>query len=223
MGIAKAGKMTTKVLPSREGTLPVEANAETNTLFSKIRRVKGRGVSYLNSQNLRPIRYVENAVENEVHRSAEVNFGSHDHLVRVDYKIGDRQGHQQFRYANDGLDVVGAIYLMRQLPFSLGRKVCFDAYGIRRLWRVFGRVEGREHLSLPIGEFEAWHLSGLAVRLDDHQQRREVHVWISDDQRRLPLAAVASIDLGSVRAKLVAFSRPGERKVKTEGKEKLKW
>jgi hypothetical protein len=223
MGIAQAGRMTMKVLPVREGKLPIEVSAQTNTFFSKVRRVRGHGVSYLHSQNLRPIRYVENAVENDVHKSAEVSFTAHDHHVRVDYKIGERQGHNQFRYANEGLDVAGAIYLIRQLPLKQGSSLCFDVYGIRRLWRVSGRIEGREHVSLPIGEFEAWHLSGLAVRLDDHQQRREVHVWITDDQRRLPLAAVAAIDLGAVRAKLIAFSRPGEKKVRTEGKEKLKW
>ena len=64
------------------------------------------------------------------------------------------------------------------------RHAGFDVYGIRRMWRVWGTVAPREHVSLPVGEFDAWHLAGQAARLDIPQARREVHVWISDDVRR---------------------------------------
>jgi hypothetical protein len=101
--------------------------------------------------------------------------------------------------------------------------VCFDVYGIRRMWRMSGKVEGKEHVSLPVGEFDTWHLVGEAVRLDNHSLRREVHVWITADERRLPVAALGAIDLGAVRATLTGFSRPGGKKAKAEGKESLKW
>jgi len=223
MGIAQAGKMTMRVLPPKDGKLPIEVATQTNTFFSKVRRVKAVATSYLDPKTLRPVRYVEDAMENDVRKYAAVSFTAVDHQVRVDYKIGDRSGQNRFRYANEGLDVAGAVYLMRQMPLKQGTQLCFDVYGIRRLWRISGKVEAREHVSLRLGEFEAWHLSGTAVRLDDHQQRREVHVWISDDQRRLPLVAVGAIDLGAVRATLIAFSRPGDKKARAEGKQNLKW
>lgn len=219
---AHAGRMSMRVFPEKDGALPVEVRAETNTFFSKIRRVKGVGTSYLNPKTLRPLRYTEDAVENEVHKTAEVTF-LRDRRVHVDFAIGNRTGVGDFRYANDGLDVAGTIYLMRQLPLEKGEPVCFDAYGIRTLWRVSGKVEGKEHVSLPIGEFEAWHLSGVAVRLDDFNQQREIHVWLSDDQRRLPLAAVGVIDLGAVRATLTAYARPGDKRARAENKGDMKW
>ncbi|MBI3184768.1 MAG: DUF3108 domain-containing protein [Myxococcales bacterium] len=220
---AQAGKLTLKVLPQKNGALPVEVHAVTNTFFSKVRRVKGGGTSYLSPRTLRPSRYVEDATENEVRKTADVTFRSKDHQVKVVYTIGGGRGETEYRYAHDGLDVVGTIYLMRQLPLKEGMEVCFDAYGIRRLWRVFGKVAAREHVSLPVGEFDTWHLSGQAVRLDDHRWRREIHVWITDDERRLPLVAVGAIDLGAVRATLNAFTRPGDKKARAEGKENLKW
>ncbi len=223
MGIAQAGKLTMKVLPTQGGKLPIEVSTQTNTFFSKVRRVKALATSYLDPKTLRPVRYVEDAVENEVRKHATVSFTASDHQVRVEYKIGDRSGQSRFTYENDGLDVAGAVYLIRQLPLEEGSQLCFDVYGIRRLWRVSGKVEGREHISLRLGEFEAWHLSGTAVRLDDRRQRREVHVWISDDRRRLPLVGVGAIDLGAVRATLTAYSRPGEEKARAEGKQNLKW
>src|SRR6266852_3305946 len=201
----RAGKMTVRVLPQKDGQLPIQAEAETNTFFSKVRRVKGTATSYLNPKSLRPARYVEDALENGIRKTDE------------------RAEQAQFRYANDGLDAAGAIFLIRQLPFRPGGTVCFDAYGVRKLWRVTGKVEGKERVTLPLGEFDAWHLSGMAVRLDDPKHRREIHVWISDDARRLPLAVMGVIELGTIRATLTEVARPGEKRRRAEGQESLKW
>ncbi|RJS26994.1 DUF3108 domain-containing protein [Corallococcus sp. H22C18031201] len=221
---AKAGKMTMRVQRPANGALPVQVEAQTNTLFSKVRRVHGTAVSYLHPRTLRPSRYTEDATENETHRKVEVAFGAKDRSVKVDYQIGDRpRGVANYNFDKDGLDVAGSVYLLRQLPLKKDLQVCFDVYGVRRMWRMTGTVIQREHVSLPLGEFEAWHMSGTAVRVDRPSQRREVHVWISDDARRLPLAAVGTIDLGAVRATLTAVSRPGEKRIEAQGTEDLKW
>jgi hypothetical protein len=220
---AHAGKLYMQVHPTRDGALPVQVKAQTNTFFAKIRRVSGGGTSFLNPRTLRPFRYIEDTVEDEIRKYAEVQFSPKDHGIRVDYKTNDKPGHAEFKYANEGLDVAGAAYLVRQLPIEKDSRFCFDVYAIRRLWRLTGKAEAREHLSLPIGEFEAWHLSGVAVRMDDLRQRREVHIWISDDARRLPLVAMGVIDLGVVRATLSAYNRPKDKKVRAEGMETLKW
>jgi hypothetical protein len=220
---AQAGKMTMKVQRPENGSLPIQIEAQTNTFFSKVRRVKGVGVSYLHPKTLRPSRYTEDATENETRRKVNVAFEHKERSVKGDYVIGKKSGRLNFTYDKDGLDVAGAIYLMRQLPMKEGLPVCFDVYGIRRLWRMSGTVVKRERVSLPLGQFDAWYLTGTAVRLDKPSQKREVHVWISDDARRLPLVAVGTIDLGAVRATLTAYSRPGEKEKRAQGKEELKW
>lgn len=220
---AEAGKMTLRVLPSKDGNLPVEVRAQTNSFFSKIRRVKGVATSYLSQRTLRPNRYVEESTEDQVHRTADVAFRAKDRSVHLKYTINSRSGQSRFNYLHDGLDVLGGFYAMRQLPLREGLNVCFDAYGIRRMWRVSGKIEAKEQVTTSLGFFEAWHLAGEAVRLDDPRMRREIHVWISADDRRLPLAAVGTIDLGAVRATLTAYSQPGGKKERAQGKGSLKW
>ncbi|ATB27158.1 DUF3108 domain-containing protein [Melittangium boletus] len=220
---ATAGKMSMQVQKKQNGSLPVQVKVQTNSFFSKVRRVDATAMSYLHPKTLRSFRYTEDATENEVHRTVDVAFNPTKRSVRVDYVLRGKSGRNDYSYEHEGLDVAGSIYMMRQLPMKEGLPVCFDVYGVRRMWRMAGTVLKREHVSLPIGEFEAWHLSGTAVRLDRPSMTREVHVWISDDERRLPLAALGSIDLGTVRATLTSFSRPGEKLQQAEGKEALKW
>jgi len=221
---AQAGKMTMRVQKPKDGHLPVEVEAQTNSFFSKVRRVHGNATTYLHPRTLRPTRYIEDTTENEQRRKVEVAFGVKDRSVKVDYQIGQRpKGQFNYTYDKDGLDVAGSIYLLRQLPLKEDMQVCFDVYGVRRLWRMQGAVVKREQVTTPLGQFHAWHMVGTAVRLDRPKQKREVHVWISDDARRLPLAAVGTLDLGAVRATLTAVSRPGEKRQESGGEENMKW
>jgi hypothetical protein len=219
---AKAGTLKMRTLPVRDGALPVEVDVETNTFFSNVRRVQGTATSSLSTRTLRPVRYYEDAHENEWHRVADVQFQK-NHVAHLVSTVNGRSSEHDLHVGNDATDVVGAIYLMRQLPLKEGQAVCFDVYGIRRIWRVWGTVQPREHVSLPVGEFEAWHLAGEAGPTDDPGARRQIHLWVSDDARRLPLAALGTIDLGAVRATLTAFSRPGDAARKAENKGNLKW
>ncbi len=219
---AKAGKMVVRTLPLKEGTLPIEIHAETNTFFSKVRKVNGTVTSYLNPKTLRPTHYFEDSMEDSIHRVADVTYRK-DRTAKLISTINGAREESILKYGNDISDIGGAVHLMRQLPLREGQRICFDVYGIRRIWRVWGTVQPREHVSLPVGEFEALHLAGESARLDWPEARREVHIWVSDDARRLPLAALGAIDLGAVRATLVSYSRPHERQARAENKGNLKW
>jgi len=219
---AKAGTMTMRVLPVREGLMPIEVHAKTNTFFSKVRRVDGTGTSFLWPKTLRPARYYEDAQENEWHRVADVSFRKNK-TAKLISTINGAVSTAELTYGNDVSDVAGAVFLMRQLELKEGKSLCFDVYGIRRIWRVWGKVQPKEHVSLPVGEFETWHLAGEAARHDWQDARRDIHVWITADERRLPIAALGSIDLGAVRATLTSFSRPGDGSQKAENKGNLKW
>src|SRR4051812_46143844 len=82
---AQAGKMAMQVMPLKDGALPVRVQAQTNTFFSKVRRVNGQAVSYLNPKSLRPLRYTEDATENDVRKTQDVVFHPDQHRVDVHF------------------------------------------------------------------------------------------------------------------------------------------
>lgn len=221
---AKAGTMTMQTLPLRDGVLPLEVTVQTNTFFSKVRRVKGLARSDLSPKTLRPSRYFEDAHEDDIHRVADVAF-KRGGVARLQSTVnGGRTWTEDLPHGSDISDVASAVHLLRGLPLKEGQALCFDVYGIRRIWRVWGKVQPREHVNLPgVGEFDAWHLAGEAAWLGLPDARREVHIWVSDDARRLPLAALGMIDLGAVRATLKAVSRPGEKSTRADNKADIKW
>ncbi|AKU91219.1 DUF3108 domain-containing protein [Vulgatibacter incomptus] len=224
MGASAGNLVLIAMPPVGKGTsqeLPFRSLAASNSFFSKVRRVRGRSTSYVRAKDFHPRRYEEETNEGGVLRSAQVVFTrpSDGSLMKVDWLRDKEKGHANLRYQNDAFDPVSAAYMMRTLDFREGQSLCFDSYGIRKLWRLKGKVVGLEEVRVPAGTFQAWHVEGLAVRTDDPRSAREIHVWITNDERRLPVAALGVIDLGAVRAQLSSVGKgpdPSEESITAE-------
>jgi len=205
---ALAGKLVLLAHPPRDvlGSrhVVVRAMAASNSFFSKIRAIRGRASSTLDADTFRPIRYQEETQEGPHERSAVVRFEKEKGLrvVAVDYKRDGRAGKKRFPHPHEAFDPLSAFYALRTMDLAEGQEICFDAYGIRHHWRVSGTVKAVETVKVPAGVFQAYRLEGRAYRVDDPRRSREIHVWISADEKRLPLAALSVIDLGPVRAQL---------------------
>lgn len=205
---ALAGKLTLFAHPptGSEGSqeMILRALAASNSFFSKIRAVRGRSASHVRTESFRPRRYVEESQEGGVERSANVDFREEKRgkQVAIDWTRDKRKGKRRYPSDQDALDPVSAAYALRTLDLQVGQSLCFDAYGIRTLWRVQGQVKEVETVKVPAGTFQAYRLEGVATRVDDPKRTREIHLWISADERRLPLAALSILDLGPVRVQL---------------------
>ncbi|MDR0966407.1 MAG: DUF3108 domain-containing protein [Myxococcales bacterium] len=213
---ASAATMTMELLPRKgQGAAaiqPVALQAQTNTFFDKVRKVQARLVSDLDARTLFPKRLHEDiAVDDRAYRHA-ATFDAAQKRITVTWTSAQGSGGERVwpTDATDGraLDYLGAFYFFRALPLKVGERFCVDILGLRRLWRVEGSVVGREHASTPAGEFPVLRLSGKATRHDKPTDVRELHLWLSDDARRLPVAVMGVIDLGTLRAVLSSVRRP---------------
>ncbi|MGZ6125829.1 MAG: DUF3108 domain-containing protein, partial [Myxococcales bacterium] len=105
-------------------------------------------------------------------------------------------------------DMISTLYLLRRL--RLNQPVCLEVFAGRKIWKLTGELAARESIETPLGRLPSLRFDGEAVRLDDANVRRTAHVWISDDERRLPLAAIGEVKGKTIRAQLV--SAPGARR-----------
>jgi hypothetical protein len=85
-----------------------------------------------------------------------------------------------------------------------------EVFAGRKVWRLSGQMAAKESIDTPLGRFDTLRFDGDAVWIDDERLKRTAHVWVSDDERRLPLVAVGEVRGKVIRAQLV--SAPGVRK-----------
>ncbi|HLU68759.1 MAG TPA: DUF3108 domain-containing protein [Kofleriaceae bacterium] len=115
--------------------------------------------------------------------------------------------------AFDGHSVIGA---MRAWQAEEGQHSYFYVLIGRRLWQNTIRLTGRERVRTKLGRTDALRIDGVARRLtsdlreDRRKPPRYYTLWLSDDERRLPLLVEGKTEYGAVRAELVEHEAPSQ-------------
>lgn len=94
-------------------------------------------------------------------------------------------------------DGLAALYALRAAPLQTGAKFAMPITDDGAVYSVGVAVGAREHIKVPLGDFEAW---GLTMGISDAQQHpvgSNIGVWISTDARRLPLKLQADLPVGN--------------------------
>jgi hypothetical protein len=155
-----------------------------------------------------PLRYREDVDENDLHRGTELVFPPQNGSLSV--KATKNGEPEPFTLeAGAGVrDMISTLYVLRFLP--LQQPVCLEVFAGRKVWKLIGQMAEKETIDTPMGRFSTLRFDGEGVRVDDPKVRRSAHVWVSDDERRLPLVAIGEVKGKTLRAQLV--SAPGMRR-----------
>ena len=196
---------------SAGAVIPLAGRARNTARFGSLQRLVAVGLSWVDARTLRPERYREESDEDGRRRLTDVRFLPAGPEVALEQSDQGRPGRSTFRREGEALDPVSAMYLLRAARLAPGGRFCFDMVGNGRAWRVEGSVAAKpETFEVPAGRFAALRLDASARPADGRGASRPLHLWLSNDARRLPLAAVSEVELGPVTAKLVEV-RGGKR------------
>jgi len=101
--------------------------------------------------------------------------------------------------------ISGAMMALTQ-SFEPGKTYAFDVFAGSQRYVFAFEVEKREKIHLSIGDFDAWRIVPDVWYVSDGALRTEAHwtvLWISADERHLPLRIEAQAFIGYVRADLI--------------------
>jgi len=209
---AKIGTFSLQVQPGRgPDAWVVEAKAATAPFAANFYEVGARSTARL-GRALDSRGYDENATEAGVNRTTAIELPATSGRLKVRAtKQGDRDDYVVDAPAGTR-DLLSVLYAARAMALAPGAELCVPVFGARRMWTLRMKVIGRETVRTPAGEFRTLHLSGQAVRLDRAGPTREVHIWLSDDAERIPVAAFGQVQNKPVQAELVRRD-PGRRRL----------
>ncbi len=197
--------------------LLIQARGKTSDLVAtNARRVDGWS-SVLVTGDGRPVRYREELDEDTTHRSQTVEFPPRAGALLVQATTDGEPEPVSLAATPAAQDLLSGLFLVRRQELSPGTQLCADIYGARRMWRVQGKVADKpEQVETPLGKLEAIRVDTVATRTDDPRVVREGHVWITTDERRLPLVILANVRGRFLRAQLTEATagRPLHKKLR---------
>ncbi|HYE73430.1 MAG TPA: DUF3108 domain-containing protein [Blastocatellia bacterium] len=179
----------------------VETVGYVRSLFAE---VDNHYTSYVDVKTLLPYR-----VQNTTRQGTK----SDDTTVTID------QQRQSAKYSDGSeikllastYDLPALVYALRSRGLKTGEKAKFNTFYGTKIFEVEAEAKGTERLTTQAGEFDAVRIDLLAKGKDSQSYR--VRLWLSADERRLPLLITSKPSIGEVKAELAQVSISSDRKV----------
>ena len=148
-----------------------------------------------------------------------IREGKHKKQVNVEYLRDARQLH--FREIDEAVappkltkdevksdipecvqDPFSALYAFRRLTLAPGYEQAFKVGNDDKIKEVKSRVDGQEVIECPAGMFTAWRVTTAALMGGLFKEGGQFKIWLTADERKLPVQFEAKVHLGRAIGKL---------------------
>ena len=177
------------------------ARAESNSFFSKIYKVRNRIDSYWDTTGRFSWRYAEDRHEGSHHFKDEIVF-DHDRQ-EARYENG-----QTFPIPPQVQDALSSFYFTRFQALPLGGSILFDYHADKKSAPMMVKILGRDRIETPVGRFNCVAIEPVLNAGGIFKNTGRLVIWITDDERRMPVLMKSKVTIGSISVVLVDM-RPG--------------
>lgn len=202
----KAGTATLEVVNDKE-TLRVISTANSANWVSVFYKVEDRVETVLAKGKsdifvALPQNYRLKLREGRHRRDKEVIY---DHAQKkatfIDHLDNDRK---EFAISGHTFDPLSVLYYVRTLKLEVGRSVYMDIFDSKKLWNVEVQVLRKERISSILGEVDTLVVKPLMKSEGIFNRKGDMLIWITDDQKKLPVRMQTKVAVGSITATLVS-------------------
>jgi uncharacterized protein DUF3108 len=194
--MAVSGQMT------REGhdVYHIRSLAESSSLFSLFYPVRDMGETFVDVQALYPwyfhldqregARVMKRTVSFDQRRGVAIYWKNQGPAQEVEVPLGVQ-------------DSLSSFYVLRTLPLQVGQSVHLKTFSNGRLYDVEVQILRQEKVHAYWGLVDALVVRPLMRFEEILRQKGEVLIWVTDDERRLPVRLKTAIKVGSIEATLI--------------------
>ncbi|NTW60767.1 MAG: DUF3108 domain-containing protein [Nitrospirae bacterium] len=175
------------------------STARTTGMVDSVYTVRDTVQSFVNYLTLQSISYDLNSRHGKRKKQRKLLF---DHEKKtVTYSEGGSL--QTLDIPDDTQDALSSLYYIRSKPeFITGKAIMVDIHDSGKNWAIEVQVLGREKIKTPVGEFNTIKLKTYPKYEGVFMHKGEIFMWLTDDDRRIPVLMKSTITIGSIVATL---------------------
>jgi hypothetical protein len=205
--VGTAEIQTTPVTIEGKKFYQVRVEAKTSKALDLMWKMRDTISSTFDASALAPSRYVFNQRENSrvIDTVAKYNPAMKKWVVER-RQDGKKPRTYEFESQNT-VDPITAVYLARSADLKVGEKLLFNVFGGRYRYLLELAIERKEPVELESGKvIDTFKIVPKITNLDKAgyaNRMNEAAIWISADERRMPVKLTSKIFVGSVHMQLV--------------------
>lgn len=202
--VGRAFLTTEKVDYSGTPALHIRCNGGTSRLFEKFFRLKEDFQSWVSEDDARPLEFRRDTYENGYEADNRFIYDWPSGVIHANVKRGDRPRVQKDLPLSEGVyDLMAVVPLLRSKDYEKMApgdffyvKIAIDeaVYDIRI------RYLGKESVKVKkIGTMPSYSIACALLAGDIFDEGKELGVWLSEDERKIPLAINVPLRIGAVK------------------------
>ncbi len=188
---------------SPEG-LSIQSHATSASFISLFYKVDDIAVSILYPDGY-PKRSILKLQEGRHRRNKSTHFGipSGKGSQKVVYRnILDRKT-LEIHLSRKAYDPLSAFHEVRHRDLAVGESQFLTVFDNKKLWNVEVKVLRKERITLPSGEFVTIVIRPVLQSEGIFLKKGEFHIWLTDDDRKIPVMIKSKVTIGHFTAILV--------------------
>src|SRR5882724_1709938 len=179
----------------------VRVEAKTSAILDLFWKMRDTITSTIEAKSLAPTRFTFSQRENLKVIDTEAKFDRTAKKWSVHRDERTEVKKYEFDQPPNTIDPITAVYLARSQDFKVGDHLYFNIFGGKYRYLLDLEVERREKIQIASGSIDAFKIVPRIKNLmkDGYAERlNEGSVWISADERRIPVMLSSRIFVGSI-------------------------
>jgi len=203
MGIL-AGKATLEVEDTGPDIL-FKSRAVSSPMVSVFYKVEDTAVSSLKKGRHRTLpgilyNYRVRQSEGRHRKDREVIFElKRKKATHIDHLENKRQ---EYEIGKNTMDALTCFFHVRFLSLEIGKPVYARIFDNKKYYRMEVQVLRREEITTPLGSFKTILIKPILLTEGLFQRKGDVLIWLTDDEKRLPVLLETKVKIGSIKATL---------------------
>ncbi|MGH8187327.1 MAG: DUF3108 domain-containing protein, partial [Steroidobacteraceae bacterium] len=199
-----AGEITVTV----EGPTTFVARAETAPWMSRFFEAHDTFTTRTDA-DLLPVVHERDQQEGSRHLTRAFVYRHADNIIRIGRDAEHAAGEEgvALPLASSARDAISAVFYARTLPLATGNRYLIPVNEAGRNLVVDLAVAGRETITVQKREVAAIRLEPRMRRRVERRRPVTATLWVSDDERKVPVALDLDANFGRVRLELVSYQR----------------
>jgi Protein of unknown function (DUF3108) len=200
--LAGTASMAVKSQLTRNGheVYHIRALAESSPLFSVFYYVRDMTETFVDVRELYPWYFHLDQREGSRASQRTVAF---DQQRGVAIYTKDQETPQEVQVPLGVQDSLSSFYILRTLPLRVGQSIHSKTFSNGKTYDLEVQILRREKVEAYWGSVDALVVRPVMRFQDILRQKGEVLIWVTDDDRRIPLRMTTAIKVGSIEATLI--------------------
>ena len=203
VNVIKAGHAKLQVIGEEivdeNQTYHIKYTVKSNRYVDRLFYVRDQVDSWLDKNGLFTRKFMKNIREGSYRYKLEAKMNYIDSTLTSEDEV--------FQIDSEIRDPFSLFYYLRSIPLKVGQKLSFKTFDNGQFVDFHIIVHRKENVRVPAGRFRCLVIEPYRKGKTLFKQKGDMRIWLTDDERRLPVKIETKATFGSMTMLLKRISR----------------